>query len=103
MGEFDMDQTRQMRIPAIEVRQSPGRTLYTFAVDGKVIPEFATISRIRRHSGALHGYQRPEVVTHIAEIRRYLETPSPMIPNGVVIAFDSRVRFLPTVADHSEL
>jgi DGQHR domain-containing protein len=91
-----------MRIPAIEVKQSPGKTLYTFAVDGKVIAEFATISRIRRHNGALHGYQRPEVLAHIAEIRRYLETPSPMIPNGVVIAFDSRVHFSPTT-DSSEL
>src|SRR5262249_50608928 len=99
----NMAETRRIRIPAIEVRQSPGKTLYTFAVDGKVISEFATISRIRRHNGVLHGYQRPEVLAHIAEIRRYLETPSPMIPNGVVIAFDSRVHFSPTVGGSSEL
>src|SRR5205085_2239060 len=33
--------------------------------------------------------------SHIAEIRRYLESPHPMIPNAVVVAFDSRVRFEP--------
>jgi DGQHR domain-containing protein len=88
-----MDSRREIRLPAIEVRQSPGRILYTFAVEGKDIPTFATISRIRRQDGDVQGYQRPEVLSHISEIRKYLEGPSPMIPNAVVIAFDSRVCF----------
>src|SRR2546426_91175 len=88
-----METKSELRLPAIEVRQSPGRVLYTFAVEGKLISRFATISRIRRQNGVVHGYQRPEVLAHIAEIRRYLEGSSPMIPNAVVIAFDSRVRF----------
>jgi DGQHR domain-containing protein len=88
-----MIQAKELRVPAIEVRQSPGRILYTFAVEGKMIPAFATISRIRRHDGMLRGYQRPEVLAHIGEIRKYLESSSPMIPNAVVIAFDSRVAF----------
>lgn len=85
----------ELRIPALEVSQTPGRTLYSFAVDGKLIPGFATVSRIRRNGTALEGYQRPEVLSHIAEIRAYLEGQSPMIPNALVIAFDSRVRFEP--------
>src|SRR5215470_1995047 len=95
-----MSNVKHLRIPAIEVRQSPGRILYTFAVEGKIIPAFATISRIRRQDGILLGYQRPEVLSHIGEIRRYLESVSPMIPNGVVIAFDDRVSFEPVL--HSE-
>src|SRR5436190_20451864 len=83
----------ELRIPAIEVRQSPGRLLYSFAVDGKLVPAFAAISRVHRHDDRLEGYQRPEVLAHIAEIRDYLEGESPMIPNAVVIAFDKRVRF----------
>src|SRR5260221_4803072 len=86
------------RIPAIEVRQSPGRVLYSFAIDGKLIPSFAAISRVHRREAALEGYQRPEVLAHIAEIRDYLESESPMIPNAVVIAFDKRVRFEASVA-----
>lgn len=83
-----------LRIPAIEVKQSERRTLYTFAVDGKLVHRFATISRIRRsETGELSGYQRPEVLSHIEEIRNYVESESPMMPNAVVIAFDSRVRF----------
>ncbi len=86
----------ELRLPAIEVRQSPGRLLYSFAVDGKQISTFATVSRIRRNGTALHGYQRPEVLSHIAEIRTYLESHSPMVPNAVVVAFDSRVVFEPS-------
>jgi DGQHR domain-containing protein len=82
------EQRGELRVPAIEVRQSPGRLLYSFAVDGKQIPSFATISRIRRNGTELQGYQRPEVLSHIAEIRTYLESDSPMVPNAVVVAFD---------------
>lgn len=89
-----------LRIPAIEVSQSPGRILYMFAIDGKAIPSFATISRIRRNGISIEGYQRPEVVAHIAEIRNYLESTSPMIPNAVVVAFDPRVRFEPGSSGH---
>ncbi len=86
----------EITVPAIEVRQSKGQRLYTFAVDGKRVPEFAAISRLKRTDGtSLLGYQRPEVYSHIEEIRSYLETPSPMIPNGIVIAFNTRVKFLP--------
>ncbi|MDY7231536.1 DGQHR domain-containing protein DpdB [Hyalangium rubrum] len=91
-----------LRIPAIEVKQSERRTLYTFAVDGKLVHRFATISRIRRsEDGNLSGYQRPEVLSHIEEIRNYVESESPMVPNAVVIAFDSRVRFEPFAGPQS--
>lgn len=85
----------ELRIPALEIHQSEGNVLYQFAVDGKLVPQFAAVSRVHRsEAGRLNGYQRPEVLSHIAEIRKYLETAqSPRIPNAVVIAFDSRVRF----------
>jgi len=86
-----------LRLPALEIRQGPSRVLYSFAVDGKILPEFATISRVRRDPESdIRGYQRPEVLSHIAEIRAYLESDRPMIPNSVVVAFDSRVRFEPS-------
>jgi len=84
----------ELRVPAFEVTQGPGRVLYSFAVDGKTVHSFATVSRVRRaESRGLSGYQRPEVLKHIAEIRGYLESQSPMLPNAVVVAFDPRVRF----------
>lgn len=93
----------ELRIPAIEVQQSPGRVLYSFAIDGKQLPKVATVSRIRRQNGALSGYQRPEVLSHISQIRDYLESGSPMIPNALVISFDGRVRFEPLTDETSDV
>ncbi|MER5325495.1 DGQHR domain-containing protein DpdB [Streptosporangium roseum] len=84
-----------LRLPALEVRQG-SRRIYCFAVDGKRLHEFAAVSRIRRDSeDHLQGYQRPEVANHIRAIQRYLESENPMLPNALVLAFDSRVRFEP--------
>lgn len=83
-----------IELPAIEVTQGPGRVLYSFAIDGKLLSSFATISRLARPEGhAIDGYQRPEVLSHITEIRKYIESNSPLIPNAVVLAFDARVMF----------
>ena len=85
-----------LRLPALEVRQGDGSTLYSFAVDGKQLPFFATISRIHRDDDSeIQGYQRPAVLSHISAIRRYIESDSPMLPNALVIAFDKRVEFEP--------
>ncbi|MFD6677781.1 DGQHR domain-containing protein DpdB [Rhodococcus zopfii] len=85
----------EIRVPAIEVKQGE-RRIYCFAVDGKRIHDFATVSRIHRDDdGALDGYQRPEVLSHIKAIRRYLESDGAMLPNAVVLAFDERVKFEP--------
>jgi DGQHR domain-containing protein len=88
--------TTELRVPAIQVHQGSKRTLYTFAVDGKLVDRFASVSRVRRDDAGISGYQRPEVLSHIAEIRNYLESDSPMVPNAVVIALDSSVKFHPT-------
>jgi DGQHR domain-containing protein len=85
---------RLLTVPAIELRQGPNRLLYQFGVDGKLLPEFATVSRVRRDEReAVDGYQRPEALAHIASIRRYIESDDPLLPNSIVIAFDGRVRF----------
>jgi DGQHR domain-containing protein len=85
---------KELRLPALEIRQGPERVLYSFAVDGKQLHRFAAVSRIRRSDSAtIKGYQRPEVRNHIAEIRSYIESDGAMVPNALVIAFDERVRF----------
>lgn len=85
-----------LRLPAIEVRQGDGSTLYSFAVDGKQLDSFAAVSRIHRdHDSEIQGYQRPAVISHINAIRRYIESDTPMIPNALVVAFDKRVHFEP--------
>lgn len=97
-----MTEADVIRVPAIEFRQGPDRSLYSFAIDAKLLPSFAEVSHVRRGDDAnnLDGYQRPEVVKHIQSIRSYLETEqAPMIPNALVVAFDSRVTFEPLDVD----
>ena len=77
--------------------------MYTFAVDGKTLPLFTTVSRIRREERQIEGYQRPEVLAHVDAIRSYVESDSPMIPNAIVVAFDTRVRFEATPDADSEV
>jgi len=92
-----MEQLNELLLPALELRQGPGRKLYSFAVDGKLLSKFATISRIHQTNGHdIAGYQRPEVLCHIAEIRGYLESENPMLPTNIVVAFDETVTFEPT-------
>ncbi len=86
----------QLKLPALEIRQGRQRRLYTFAVEGKSLPLFATVSRVRREQRQIEGYQRPEVLAHVRAIRSYIESGNPMIPNAIVVAFDTRVTFEPT-------
>jgi DGQHR domain-containing protein len=87
-----------LRVPAIRFRQGKNRELYSFVVDGKAIPSFANIVRIgrdRENQNEIFGYQRPEVFSHIKEIRRYLESENPMLPNALVVALEREARFTP--------
>jgi DGQHR domain-containing protein len=92
--ETRMDQT--LCLPALAMRQGC-HTLYCFAVDGKQLNQFTAVSRIQRGDGGdVLGYQRPEVLQHVRQIREYLETADALLPNAVVVAFDGRVRFTPS-------
>jgi DGQHR domain-containing protein len=92
-----------IRLPALEIHQGPNRYLYSFAVDGKRLPEITTVSRVHRHEeGTLAGYQRPEVLAHVKAIRRYLESPDALMLNALVVAFDPRVVFQPADGVHGD-
>ncbi len=86
-----------LRLPALEVTQAPGLAVYLLAADGKHLARFTTVSRARRAGpgNGLLGYQRPWVLRHIEEIRRYLDSPGALLPNALTVAFDERVRFEP--------
>jgi DGQHR domain-containing protein len=88
---------REVRVPALQIKQGPSRAIYSFGIDGKLLHRFAAVSRVGRDEDttAINGYQRPEVLSHINAIRAYIESEAPLLPNGIVVAFDSRVRFEP--------
>jgi DGQHR domain-containing protein len=86
-------------LPAIEIIQGRSRKVFAFPVDGKLLPSIASVTRIARTtSNGITGYQRPEVLSHISQIRKYLESADPMLPNAIVVAFDRTVRFAPISA-----
>jgi len=86
-------------VPAIEIVQGRSRKVFAFPIDGKLLSRFASVTRIARSdSEGVTGYQRPEVLSHISQIKKYLESANPMLPNAIVVAFDSTVRFKPVSA-----
>ena len=85
-----------MRFDALRVIQPSGRCVYAFAATVEMIMQVAQVQRISRDDAdSLIGYQRPEVMGHIAEIRRYIDGRDAVLANTIVIAFDDAVRFIP--------
>jgi DGQHR domain-containing protein len=81
------------RFPAIVPQQNPDLPVFSFAASAKAVLEMARIERVGRDDdGALSGFQRPQIANHIREIRDYLERPTAILPNSIVIAFTSGVR-----------
>src|SRR5207302_498323 len=80
---------RTLVVPALAIEQAPGRRLFSFAVDGKQLPSFAAVSRVKRDvHHELSGYQRAESLSHIRTIQKYLESADAILPNALVVAFD---------------
>ena len=93
----------ELRLPCLRILQGD-RALYSFAVDGKRLHDFATVARVGRGEDAqIAGYQRPEVLKHVKGIQRYLEKPGALLPNAIVVAFNDRVRFEPTTGVEAEV
>jgi DGQHR domain-containing protein len=60
---------------------------------------FARIARAGRDAkGAMAGFQRPQIATHIREIRAYLQSDDAVLPNCVVVGFVDNIK----VREHSD-
>lgn len=80
---------------ALRIDQTPDVTLYMFTLTASEILQIADISRVSRdEAGNLIGYQRPEVRSHVKEIVDYLNGPSVLFPNPIILALSSSVRFI---------
>ncbi len=63
-----------------------------FTATPSQVSRIARIERIGRDAdGRLSGFQRPQIASHIREIRDYLADPDSMLPNAIVLAFDHGV------------
>lgn len=80
--------------PALRFRQGT-RDLFSLIVPSRDLGQVLAVSRLHRSNDGLKGYQRSEVLRHVADIRRYVEQASALLPNALVVAFDERTRFAP--------
>lgn len=84
-----------LRCPALKIEQHPEHPLYVFALTGEQLWNVASVSHIgRTAAGKLLGYQRPAVRRHIRSIVEYLDSGSVLLPNSLVVALNSDVRFV---------
>lgn len=84
---------------AVQASQSPKHTVLTFAAKASDVVRFATIDRIARSAqGELSGFQRPQIASHIREIKDYLAHRDAVLPNPIVVAFTSGITV--KAADH---
>lgn len=77
---------------AIRAHQSPGHLVACFSASSEEIFKIASIERITRNEkGILSGFQRPQIASHIQEIKDYLIREDAVLPNPIVVAFTNNV------------
>jgi DGQHR domain-containing protein len=77
---------------AIRAEQSTEHMVMCFTATASEISTFAAIERIARdNEGRLSGFQRPQIASHIQEIKDYLKRDDAVLPNPIVIAFTDNV------------
>jgi DGQHR domain-containing protein len=76
----------------VRARQSSSHEVISIAARASEVLQFARIDRAgRTRTGALTGFQRPQIASHISEIRDYLRTDDAVLPNPIVVAFVGNV------------
>jgi DGQHR domain-containing protein len=83
-----MTSTKLLHYDVVVPVQAANMPVFTFAAKAADIAKIARIERAGRdETGALQGFQRPQIAGHIREIRDYLEKPNAILPNPIVVAF----------------
>ena len=92
-----MNTRHLLRFDAFAPTQNPKLPVFTFVAKASEIARIARIERAGRdEAGTLQGFQRPQIANHIREIRDYLEKPSAILPNAIVVAFMGHARLEPS-------
>lgn len=78
---------------AVVAQQSARHSCFMIAAPAREIFAWAQIERVGRSGdGSLRGFQRPQIATHIKEIREYLSQDDAVLPNPIVVAFVGGVK-----------
>ncbi|QYU69722.1 DGQHR domain-containing protein [Leptolyngbya sp. 15MV] len=94
-----MSSSKILSYDVIMPRQGAGPQVFTFAARASDIARIARIERAGRDErGTLQGFQRPQIASHIREIRDYLEKPNAILPNAIIVAFTGSATLAPLLA-----
>lgn len=81
---------------AVGAKQARATRVFTFAARAQDVLDTCEISRAgRTNSGALFGFQRPQISAHIQEISDYLASAGAVLPNAIVVGFLGGVKVKP--------
>lgn len=81
------------KIRAIRHNQN-GKYVYSLSIQGNEVLDIASVDNVRRdENGILLGYQRVQIKKHIKEITEYMNKSDAILPNAIVVCFDSIVKF----------
>ena len=89
-----------LKKPAIRLNQSSKTSVFLTKMNKKELNTFCNINRIHRgENNELYGYQRTHALNHIENIKDYINTENSIIPNSIVICFNSSVTFVPFIVN----
>jgi len=84
---------RTFKYRGLLAQQSAAHKAIAIAARASEVFAFASINRAGRDdSGALQGFQRPQIASHIREIRDYLRADDAVLPNSIVVGFVEGVK-----------
>jgi DGQHR domain-containing protein len=83
----------QIALRAVRTLQAE-TAIYAFFLPGPELLRIAEISRVQREpDGALQGFQRRAIRSHVQSIVEFLDAGPALFPNAVILALSPRVRF----------
>jgi DGQHR domain-containing protein len=91
-----MSKVTTFTFQGVRAKQSDAHEVISIAARASEVLQFSKIDRAgRTKEGALSGFQRPQIASHISEIRDYLRTDDAVLPNPIVVAFVGNVELKP--------
>lgn len=84
----------QIVVRALRATQGAETDVYAFFMRGSDIVRIADLSRLGRdEQDRLHGFQRPEIRSHVRGIVDYLNQGAVLFPNAIILAISPAVHF----------
>lgn len=83
-----------LTVRALCTQQGDNIDVYAFFVPGGDLLRIADISRVHRNEeGALHGFQRKEILSHVRSITEFLNQGRVLFPNAIILALAPTATF----------